>query len=272
MDFIRKNFVTIMVVGATIVLAGVAVFTAMRLYNLRNNPVTPVNPEQSEASDSPLGIRPKSGNWNLPETFVVTNSSDETVEVVWHIDCWDENVCEDEMGTENLNPGQSFEQGLGLICSQWQLDLNWSGTATETNDVWDWAGVSELGPDCDFEDELNLTDEETVVEEEALDEFEETLVEDEIVEEVATAPVVNSGDFEITACTQLSFTLGADTAATSTPAPTSTAVVATSTPVSTAVPTATTAPQLPDAGVGLPTIMGFTAGALLLILAFTLAI
>lgn len=269
MEFIRKNFVTIMVVGATVVLAGVAIFTAMRLYNLRNNPVTPANPGKSEASDSPLGIRPKSGNWNLPESFVVTNSSDKSVDVVWHIDCWDENVCQDSKDTVTLAPGQSFEQGLGLVCSQWQLDLNWSGTATDANDVWDWAGVSEIGPDCD----TNVgTDTATGSGALATDQPIASPAADATAspEAMTDNQNANASDYQITACTAFSFSVGG-AAATNSPTVTSTPVstaVATATPVS----TATSAPQLPDAGVGLPTIIGIGAGAIMLILAVTLAI
>lgn len=262
MEFIKKNFVTIMVVGATVVLAGVAVFTSLRLYNLRNNPVTPVRPETSTASDSPLGIRPKSGNWNLPETFVITNSSEETQEVVWHIDCWDETVCEDSQGTETLSTRQTFEEGLGNICSQWQLDLNWSGTATADNDIWDWAGVSDLGPECDFE---------LLVDEEEVFDTDEAIILDE--------PKGDASEFEVTMCTALTFTIGDEPVASTIPivtvTPTATiAPQASATVTSTPRPvsTATTAPQLPDAGVGLPTIMGMSIGAIMLIIAVTLAL
>lgn len=49
-EFIKGKFVTILVVAATVLLAGVAIFTAVRLYQLRNQSVTPIAPEQPKAS------------------------------------------------------------------------------------------------------------------------------------------------------------------------------------------------------------------------------
>lgn len=268
MDFVRKNFVTLLVVGATVVLAGVAMFTAMRLYNLRQNPVTPAEPASTpSASDAPVGIRPASGNWNLPEMFVITNTSDSPVELVWNIDCWDENLCEDSNGTETLEPGQSVEKGLGAICSQWQLELNWSGTASQTGDVWDWAGVAELGSECDVaipsaSSSASPVSEETALETAALNE-----------------PVTVNTNIATEKCKPFTFTLadtgiggGSETVSPSpTVKPSATAapkVSATASPTVTKTP----APQLPEAGVSIPTVMGVMAGSILLLLAFALAL
>jgi len=49
-DFLKKNGLTFAIVVATIVLAGVAIFTALRLYSLRGEPVAPTAPtSQPEA-------------------------------------------------------------------------------------------------------------------------------------------------------------------------------------------------------------------------------
>lgn len=48
--FIRKNLVTILILGATLVLAGIAVFTAIRLYQLRQQPVAPTAPTSKPAA------------------------------------------------------------------------------------------------------------------------------------------------------------------------------------------------------------------------------
>lgn len=258
MEFIKKNFVTIMVVGATIVLAGVAVFTALRLYNLRNDSVTPASPSVSEASVAPVGIRPKSGNESLPEYYVITNTSTSPVEVVWHIDCWDELVCQDEQGVQTLAPGESIEKGLGLLCSQWQLDLNYSGTSTgESNEVWDWAGISETDPECNLDEAGANIEQNTEV----------TLN-------------AEGNDYEVIACTQLSFSLnktGTGGVASLSPSPIETvSSTATPKPSATAIATpkasSTPASELPEAGISTPTVVGIGAGVILLILALTLAI
>jgi cytoskeletal protein RodZ len=52
----KKRIVTILIVIATIVLAGVAVFTAIRLYQLRQEPVAPTAPtSQPEAATTAKG-------------------------------------------------------------------------------------------------------------------------------------------------------------------------------------------------------------------------
>lgn len=271
MEFIRKNFVTVLVVGATVVLAGVAMFTAMRLYQLRQNPVTPNEPASTPgASDAPITVRPASGNWNLPENYILTNTSDADVVVVWNVDCWDENLCEDSTGTETLASGDSMEKGLGSICSQWQLQLNWSGTQTEQNDVWDWSGVAELGSECDVE----IASTEEVV---------EVMEVDEASESALTTTEV-SADIETFECTTLAFSLEeAPVGGTATLSPVPSATVkptATPTTVPSAIatasatvkPTATPATELPAAGVSIPTVFGISAGAILLLLAFGLAL
>lgn len=271
MDTIRKNFVTILVVGATVVLAGVAMFTGTRLYSLRQNPIAPNVPESNPgASDAPISIKPESGDWNLPEQFILTNISSKDVEVVWSIDCWDENLCEDSSGTETLTPGDTLQQGLGSVCSQWQINVNWTGTGSEDGDVWDFSQVSDLGPQCDVDlgidsEQINKT---TVASETPL----------------AEANVSTEGDITTKACTQMSFTLVEATAtpkstatakATATPLATSTPV-ATTTIVATATatpkPTSTAAPELPVAGIGAPTIIGITFGLILVLLSIGLAI
>lgn len=270
MEFIKKNFVTILVVGATIVLAGVAMFTAMRLYSLRQNPATPVVPDSNpSASDDPISVRPASGIWNLPETFIMTNTSEEEVELVWSIDCEDENLCEDETGTEILAPGETFEEGLGNICSLWTLELNWTGNATAQGDVWDRAYPSELGPDCDVE--LEEVVEETT-EDVAVDEEDSVTLEE---------PETIDSDIATTTCSAFAFTIGDEpgiggAGETASPIVTSTPEI-TSTPSVTVTPSVTSTPvptqaELPEAGVGTPVIIGVMFGAVLLLFSMALAL
>ncbi|OGM21959.1 hypothetical protein A2863_02520 [Candidatus Woesebacteria bacterium RIFCSPHIGHO2_01_FULL_38_9b] len=71
-DFLKNKFVTGVVVVATIILAGVAVFTAMRLYQLRNQAVAPTAPESE-----PLAWDCSKYTFSLDGTGVVkvTNNS-----------------------------------------------------------------------------------------------------------------------------------------------------------------------------------------------------
>lgn len=54
-EFFKKNLTTILMVGATVLLGGVAVFTAVRLYQLRSEPVAP-NAPQSEPEAANEGV------------------------------------------------------------------------------------------------------------------------------------------------------------------------------------------------------------------------
>ncbi|MCH7641318.1 hypothetical protein IID22_03920 [Patescibacteria group bacterium] len=54
-DFLKNKVVTVLIVVATIILAGVAIFTALRLYQLRTRPVAPTAPESQPAA----GEQPK---------------------------------------------------------------------------------------------------------------------------------------------------------------------------------------------------------------------
>lgn len=52
MEKIRKNFLTLIIGGATLVLAGVGVFTAARLYQLRNEAVAPNAPDSRPVAET----------------------------------------------------------------------------------------------------------------------------------------------------------------------------------------------------------------------------
>jgi hypothetical protein len=105
---------------------------------------------------SGLEISPTSGNWNVPLKLRVTNKSTSTKTVSWFLDCWDEKVCQDSVGKNVLQPNESFEQGLGEICSKWQLDLTTQSVTPAWNspdDIpdnyqWEWGGVAEKKAYC----------------------------------------------------------------------------------------------------------------------------
>ena len=45
MKFIKQNLITVIIISSTVILAGIAIFTAIRLYQLRQKPVAPSVPE-----------------------------------------------------------------------------------------------------------------------------------------------------------------------------------------------------------------------------------
>jgi hypothetical protein len=188
-EFIKKNTVTILIVGATIVLAGVAIFTAIRLYQLRQRAVSPTTPEEPSAANQ------------------TTPCEDLTFTIIAQ-----EYTCD--------SPCETDEQ-----CQ----------TADSNYICYDVTGTCRLQ---DYEDE-----------------------EDCLPPGATPTPTPSPTPTPAPGATPTP-TPAPGATATPTPAP-----GATSTPVpgATATPTAA-APQLPEAGVNLPTILGISTGVLLLLL------
>lgn len=51
-EFFKKNLATSLIVAATVILGGIAIFTAVRLYQLRSEPVAPTAPESKPAASN----------------------------------------------------------------------------------------------------------------------------------------------------------------------------------------------------------------------------
>lgn len=101
----------------------------------------------SAAQIGPLNIVPKSGNWNYPDKFVITNTQKYPITLKWFIECFDTNYCKNTEGTVALGASGSstsrVELGAGKICAKWQLDLDWTGDGID-----DWGGVAEKENEC----------------------------------------------------------------------------------------------------------------------------
>lgn len=52
-DFLKNKVATVLIVVATVILAGIAIFTAVRLYQLRTKPVAPTAPESRPEAGGP---------------------------------------------------------------------------------------------------------------------------------------------------------------------------------------------------------------------------
>ncbi len=72
MKRIKENLATIFIVGATLVLAGIAVFTAFKLYELKKKPVTPVAPERLPAAEAPAETPAPEETTNACQPLVFT--------------------------------------------------------------------------------------------------------------------------------------------------------------------------------------------------------
>lgn len=265
-----NKIVTGLVVVATLILATVAIFTAFKLYQSRNTSINPTTPDKSSAYTGPLEITPKSGNWNYPESFIVKNKSNQTIKLNWFLDCWDESVCQDNSGVEELAPGASIEKGLGLICAKWQLDLEIKSLKLF------WGGISEKKENCETVrkqcEKLSFT----------------------ITKNTNTPTPTKTGTPTPTKTNTPTPTQTVTPTSTPTPTPTSTpshtvtpTQTVTSTPTVTVTATATTTPTntvtieststptkaaLPDAGVPTPTLLIASLGIFVLLFALLLAL
>jgi len=270
--FIKTKAITGIIVVATILLAGVAIFTALRLYQLGSEPVSPASPEESVASTYPLQISPNSGNWNYPESFTVKNVTTQTKTVNWFLDCWDTSVCSDSTGTEILAPNESFEKGLGNICTKWQLDLHIS-----EDSEYEWGGISESKVNCETPpvacQQLTFSLSTPLVTTTVTLTPTPTLTPTLTPTATPTSTPTPSLTSSPTPTTRpLGGTSPTPTlAAQATPTPTQT-LIAQASPTSIPGTQAGTGDQLPEAGVSIPTIFSIAIGILLIISAFLFAL
>lgn len=259
-SFLKKNIVTVIILIATVLLASIAIFTAIRLYQLRQQPVAPNQPASSPAAATqPIEVNPKSGNWSYPEKFTVKNTSSQALTVKYYLDCWDESICGDkeEGGSVSLAPGATLEKGLGNICSKWQLDLNWTG---KPEGQWDWGGIAEKSTTCGTTEPGQCS-------------LSFTIQASTPTGSPSSTPTATPSGSASPTATPTEPPRGGSSP---TPTPTSS-----STPSSSASPNASTTPKasatptpaaLPAAGIGFPTLLGIGAGFLLLIGAVMLAL
>ncbi len=56
-DFVKRNITTLMIAGATVFLAGIAIFTALRLFQLRNQSVAPNAPASTPAAATSIACQ-----------------------------------------------------------------------------------------------------------------------------------------------------------------------------------------------------------------------
>ena len=220
-EFIKNKFVTIIIASATVVLAGIAIFTAVRLYQLRQDSVAPTAPESvpaaviptQEPTEAPSGLdvaeipeacSQKQFNISTPTPTPTTPPDEPSCNdnCVGNSDCPSDQICSDG---RCRNPSCTSESDC--VCPRECNSPCGSNNDCESDKVCS-NGLCRH-PDC-------LNDSDCVCD--------------------ISQP---------------------------TPAPT--------TPP-TAAPRATDEPALPGAGVATPTLVGLSAGILLLIISFALAL
>ncbi len=233
-NFVRKNLVTILVLGATILLAGIAVFTALRLYQLRQQSVSPAAPT------SKPGAQANPACQALSFTLTAPTASPTPTPVPG---CY--GVCTTPSGQSNCPTGLTCQTVSGSnICVNPSCTSNSNcvcATATPTPTPTPTPGVpNACGGTCGS---------------------------DANCQSGMTCYITSgtSGVCRNPSCTTSTTCVCATTTPTPTPS-----TIALATPTPTAVRTAK--PQLPQAGVSTPTWLGIGAGAILLIGAILLAL
>lgn len=260
MKAIKDNATTILVVFATVLLAGVAVFTAVRLYQLRGETVAPTSPDSMPAAAGTI--------IEIPIDTVIRGPG------------------------QHLLATKDVSEYSGLSCSAYILAANQESVHPD-NDLIVTSGQSSVI----LEDVEGDPFSDTVAEGELLLSDSVSVTLDMGPDEVFSAGLTVTLDCkqptptpmpDLTSCTEMVFSLsGATPTPTPTPTPTSTPTASptasprpssapTVTPTSTTTPKATasavavatqtpTPQRLPDAGSSLPTILGLAAGVILLL-------
>jgi len=209
----KKRIVTILIVIATIALAGVAVFTAIRLYQLRQEPVAPTAPTSEPEAAAPVSCTALTFTLTTPEGPSCYETCTETPD-----DC-----------------------PSGLECQTIDSELLC------------------VDPDCPEEEDCACSEIATYACDSACTTDAQCQEADENYVCYATTNTCRHQDFlDEEDCTET---------ITPTESPTATAT-ATATPTG----SPTTEPELPDAGVSYPTIIGGAAGILLILLSLILAL
>ena len=211
----KKKITTILIVIATIALAGVAVFTAIRLYQLRQEPVAPTAPTSQPAAAAPVSCNALAFTLTTSEEPACYEACTETPD-----NCPSGLVCQ-TIGDELLcvNPDFPYKEDC--------IDIP----------TYDCDSACTTDAQCQGVDENYIC--------------------------YATTNTCRHQDFpEEEDCTE-----GATATPTATPTSTATA-----TATATATSSSTAEPELPDAGVAYPTIIGGAAGILLILISLALAL
>ncbi|MBU0572599.1 hypothetical protein KKH23_03975 [Patescibacteria group bacterium] len=201
----KKRIVTILIVIATIALAGIAVFTAIRLYQLRQEPVAPTAPTSKPKAAAPESCTALTFTLTIPEGPI----------------CYE--ACTDT--PDNCSSGLECQDvGGELLC---------------------------VNPDCPEEETCACGEVVTYACDSACTTDAQCQDVDENYICYATTDTCRHQDFpEEEDCTE----------------------TATESPTATPTGSPTAEPELPDAGVSYPTIIGGAAGILLILISLALAL
>lgn len=258
----KRNIIPFIIGVATLVLAGVGIFTALKLFQLRNEGIAPNSPESKPGAESFTIEVINTNNLFFDEiTFLNASGKDQNMDFIR--DSWDNNTLDETIKNVFVKSGESYKiTAFPGVCTKFQIDARFSEDAiTQGETYWRRGFVTEKSnnPNC-----TNPT---------------------------ATPVNTPAGTTSPNTCT-INFTIFSDTETatptstpTGTPTPTST-VTPTTTSTGTPVPTATpniSTPQptpaptstprtLPLAGVSLPTLAILSGSAILTIMAILLAI
>jgi len=256
-EFIKGKIVTVLVVGATVMLAGVAIFTALRLYQLRRESVSLTQPESE-----PLAWDCQSYNFILDQNGKVSvenNSSRD--EPSQQAKVFINNNLVATFNVPALTKGQSAE--IGTVNIPNEATINWKIEATK--DCSDSGSFSGQKTSCEL---LTFTI--------SIPSLTPTVTP--TITPTRTPTPTPTGTLSITPTqspTPTPTQPGNSPTSTHPPTPTSVNQTSTPTPSKTAIAATSPAPSgaaLPDAGVGAPTVAIGLLGIILIVGAILLAI
>lgn len=217
----------------TVVLASVGIFTALKLYQLRNQAVAPNTPESHPNAEG-FNIEIINTNSTYFDEITFVNNSGKDQNMDFNRDSWDDNSLDETIRNVFVKNGETYTvKAFPGVCTKFQIDARYSSDVqTKGEDYWErgWIVEKSNNPNC------NTTPTPT--------------------ETPTATPTSTPTDTPTATPTQ-----------TPTSTPTSTPN-GTSTPIATQTPI----PTLPDAGIGIYTIVSIGVGALLIAIATILAI
>ena len=242
-NIFKNKVVTAIIVITTVVLAGIAIFTAVRLYQLRQEAVVPTIPQSipkavtQDTSDTDYADTDDPVTYGGSCESLIFSITDDT-KAACSEDCTEDEDCEED-----------------LICS------SSSGVCRNTDCIDD--------TDCICPDEPVACNEDCEVDNDC---------EGDLV--CSSSVCRNTSCEDETDCVCPGATVTPTPTATPTPTPTTEATATpTATPTSTpgtggtpSSPTPIVEPSLPQAGIGIPTIIGVGSGIILLFISLALAL
>lgn len=147
----RKKIIPLILISITVILAAVGIFTALKLYQLRNISVAPNSPESHPgAEDFRIDVINTNNLFFDQITFVNKSGVDQNMDFLR--DSWDNNSLDETIKNVFVKNGESYTvKAFPGICTKFQIDARFSKDAlSKGEDYWErgWVIEKSNNPNC----------------------------------------------------------------------------------------------------------------------------